>query len=572
MHRIDDHSDYLFDPWRHFGPKRKTFIKKSWAGVFRKFLLNHLPIELILQYFHKYIGRPSKEIYSMVGALILQQMFDLTDEETLEAYCFNEMWHYALDIRDTSDKSMYLANRTLRTYRNFAVQSGLADILFHSLTDKLIQDFKVKTDKQRLDSTHLLSNMKRLNRLNLFVATIGKFLKELKRLLPDRFKSQLDQEQVDPYLKEKGGCFSKVRGDEAKRKLEEVSQDLYMFVKTFETDEQVKALESYHLLRRLLEEQCEVIEENQEEKVQLKPAKEIDCTSMQNPSDPDATYDGHKGTGYQAQIMETYSTDEDEKQLDLITYVEVEAAHERDENTPPQAIEATQERNCAPKILTADAAYGSDENVEKALDEGVEIIAPTKGEPKSKEEKLILEDFTLDEETGIIQSCPNGEEPIEIDDSKEGILKIYFDPAKCETCDHRDYCSGGLDKDNKIQYTPKQARLAQRRVHEESEVFRDTYRWRAGIEATNAKLKQVMGMGRLRVRGLGRVRHAVMLKALGWNIFQVVRAIKACFFVSMELIFIMNPVATVWTICMYTVSYGTRPTYSKAYHKKAFFP
>ena len=47
--------------------------------------------------------------------------------------------------------------------------------------------------------------------------------------------------------------------------------------------------------------------------------------SLQNPSDPDATYSGHKGQGYQVQIMETFSCSEDtaerEQTLNLITHV-----------------------------------------------------------------------------------------------------------------------------------------------------------------------------------------------------------------------------------------------------------
>jgi hypothetical protein len=58
----------------------------------------------------------------------------------------------------------------------------------------------------------------------------------------------------------------------------------------------------------------------------------------------------------------------------------------------------------------------------------------------------------------------------------------------------------GLDADHQLDYTPKQRRLSQRRVAEESDEFREKYRWRAGIEALNAKLKRVMKLGRLRVR------------------------------------------------------------------------
>ena len=46
----------------------------------------------------------------------------------------------------------------------------------------------------------------------------------------------------------------------------------------------------------------------------------------------------------------------------------------------------------------------------------------------------------------------------------------------------------------------------------------------AGIEAVNVKLKRMMGLGRLRVRGLGQVRFAIMLNVLGWNILQAAQA------------------------------------------------
>ena len=38
----------------------------------------------------------------------------------------------------------------------------------------------------------------------------------------------------------------------------------------------------------------------------VKDPKEISSSSLQNPSDPDAGYDAHKGQGYQVQVMETY--------------------------------------------------------------------------------------------------------------------------------------------------------------------------------------------------------------------------------------------------------------------------
>ena len=54
-----------------------------------------------------------------LGALILQQLHDLTDLQATEAVALNIAWHYALDIRRESDA--YLCERTLRNYRTVLV-------------------------------------------------------------------------------------------------------------------------------------------------------------------------------------------------------------------------------------------------------------------------------------------------------------------------------------------------------------------------------------------------------------------------------------------------------------------
>ena len=71
-------------------------------------------------------------------------------------------------------------------------------------------------------------------------------------------------------------------------------------------------------------------------------------------------------------------------------------------------------------------------------------------------------------------------------------------------------------------------RIANRRRYEDSEEFKDRYRWRAGVEATMSEYDRRTGVKHLRVRGLKAVRFSATLKALGVNIFRaaVVRAVN----------------------------------------------
>lgn len=516
----------LIDPFDYLGPKRRELLKTGWSGLFRNSLFDQIPVEELKSCFHDSMGRPTKELRTMLGILLLQQMFDLTDQETIHQFSFNIEWHYALNLSLEDDESKYISERTLRTYRMIVAELGIDQILFRLLTDSLLNKLNIGTKKQRLDSTHIRSDMRRLSRLELFRKTIQKFLKVMLREHARLVKKKVEADLIKRYVGEEKGYFSQVKPSEAKATLQQVAEDLLVLVETFRSHPKISRMGVFGLLQRVLNEQCKVVGEGEEAKVELKDPKEVQSDSLQNPSDPDAGYSGHKGEGYHAQVMETYSDEEAEEgkvQPNLITYIDVEPANCSDKETPPRAIQETQERECAPEELLADSLYGSDENVQKAAEEGVDIITPTMGKPKSKEEMLILDDFTVDEKTGEITSCPAGEAPSDIQ-SKEGGLKTYFDPAVCEGCEHKDYCKVGLDPDHQIGYTPKQLRLAQRRVAEESDEFREKYRWRSGIEALNAKLKRMMKIGRLRVRGLARVRLAVTLKALGWNIFQAARA------------------------------------------------
>jgi hypothetical protein len=70
-------------------------------------------------------------------------------------------------------------------------------------------------------------------------------------------------------------------------------------------------------------------------------------------------------------------------------------------------------------------------------------------------------------------------------------------------------------------------RLAKRRAYEQTEEFKDRYRWRSGSEATMSEYDRKTGVKHLRVRGLKAVRFCATLKAVGVNIFRATAVRKA---------------------------------------------
>ena len=526
MIRVEDHkTGYLFDPWRHLGPKRRRLLDESWAGLYREHILLHLPVEKLARHFKSGFGRPTKELHTALSAVLLQQLFDLTDEETVRTLAFDASWHYALDIPGESDEDKYLSPKTLWTMRKLVADEKLDGALFEDITSRLAKVFEVKTDLQRLDSVHVKSNMRRLGRLKLFQNVIRKFLSNLKRHHPALF-SELDAGMTGRYLSERApGCFSMVKPSEAQAKLAESAADLGRLVELFRERVETKSMSSFKMLLRVFYEQCAVREMPDGVTVtEVIPPREVASDSLQNPSDPDAGYSGHKGQGYSAQVMETYTetADKEEKAetLSLITHVSVTPACVGDGNAVVPALESAAQRDLAPEQLTADSLYGGDENCEAAAEKGVEIVSPVMG--RESEKGLHLSDFEMTD-SGDVAACPAGHAP-ESCVKRSGRYIVCFALALCASCPRVSECPVKRGKKRyELRYNERKARLARRRRAERGPVFRDRYRWRAGVEATMSELDRKTGLKHLRVRGHPAVRLCVKLKAAGVNILRAAR-------------------------------------------------
>jgi hypothetical protein len=246
---------------------------------------------------------------------------------------------------------------------------------------------------------------------------------------------------------------------------------------------------------------------------------------MQNPSDPDATYDGHKGPGYQAQIAETCSQ---ANQQQLITGVEVEPAHRGDQDALTPMLDQLDEYGRTPESLYADTHYGSDENVVAAERRGVDLQSPVGGSAPQNSDDLTVDDFVIDEQTETVERCPNGCRPESSrHDGPTGKTTTVMRSSDCESCSFRRQCP--VDRSGRgyvLRHTPAQRRLAARRAEQKTEAFQVNYAIRAGGESVNSGLKRRTGMGRVRTRGRPRVRMAVMLRCAGWNVLRALTALK----------------------------------------------
>jgi len=512
---VKDHKQLdMFNPFARLGLKRLALLESSWAHLFREEILHNLPAEKLFQFYDEFKGRKTKELYAMLGLVLIQQMEDCNDEQAVQQFAFNLMWQYALNITDESDVASYVSPRTLWNLRDIVARHGLDDELFENVTAALKKLFALDPSKQRLDSVHIFSNMAHLGRIRLFVRTIRTFLTNLKRHHAKEYDALGDI--VLRYDKKSDGAFA-VKPTESAKKLVELGDDCFFLVERFKANKAVCKMDKYKQLVRMFTEQCIVEKDDNGARAVIKANKDVPSDSLQNPSDPDAGYCGHKGKGYQMQVMETYS--EDKSQPNLITHINVEAANESDANALLPAIEDAGNRDLAPSELLADTLYGSDDNVEKAKELGITVIAPVMG---AKEGATALADFTFSD-TDEITACPEQQTPMKRKTGKQGGTTVYFDKAICDRCHRQSECPVKRDKKScAISYDAKSLRLSRRRKLEKEKAFTEKYRYRSGIEGTMSDLDRMTGLKHLRVRGMPQVKLAATLKATGLNILRSV--------------------------------------------------
>jgi hypothetical protein len=494
----------LFQPCFSFSDRLRKKIANSWAEVFRNDVLVHIQEDAFAHLYCDDNGRPNFPIALLVALSLIKELRNLTDAQLFEAFHFDLLVHHALGI---AADEVTVAERTMYNFRARAAGDPAVLQVFEELTDRMLSSLALCTDVQRLDSTQVSSNMVHLSRLALFVQTMERFAAKLTpeqvALLPEAIQER--------YL-ERAGSFADTTGANSRRRLGQAAQDLAFLVDRFEADPQLRDLPAYRLLVRLFREQCAVQDTGGEAVVVLKEPSDIASDSLQAPSDPDATYSHHKGKGYQVQIAETCHPD---NPVELITHVAVEGAHESDHNALLPCIEATHERGIGPGQLLADTSYSSGDNLVASAEKGVDLVAPTPGTVDP--DNLSLADFAFEEDRMDIARCPEGQRPTRQGSNRKGDCQIVrFDASRCQACECEGSCPAGKNNAT-LRFSINDYALALSRAREQTAEFKQFYKLRSGIEATNAALKTAHGFEKLWARGRDRVTFAVLMKTLALN-------------------------------------------------------
>jgi hypothetical protein len=181
--------------------------------------------------YHPDHGRPNRAVETVLGVLILKERFDLTHEEALEQLEFNLLWHHALRLMG---EEAHLPQKTLHNFRVRLMLHDGGRWAVQETTDRIIEALGLRPGKQRLDSTHLISNIALLTRLGLFCETIRLFLGAVQRAYP-KLGQGIPQGLAQRYLTEDGEAthYEDVRSGEGRRRLAVCARDLCRLVDRF---------------------------------------------------------------------------------------------------------------------------------------------------------------------------------------------------------------------------------------------------------------------------------------------------------------------------------------------------
>jgi hypothetical protein len=529
MYKKTSPQQKLFGIETQISPSLRSRLESSWALLFRREIL---PIlfrnEDRYAMLYGTTGRPNFSVARLLGLCLLQEWNDMSDQEALDTMSFDIRWRYALDIHDEED---YLSRRSLVEFRRrLAAQDPdmkLIRTLFDHIRDSAINKLGLSTSNQRLDSTHIISNIRLRGRLALFSNTLTQFLKSL----GEDQVTKVPEVIQEWHAREPEGWFG-LGSSEQKIKLEELAHYLHELIVIFEKD---GLGEPYQLLVRLFCEQCEYTP-GEPARVQIK--KKTEGATLQSPYDPDASC-GHKGPGYSLHITETCNNTG--KQEIIIDY-EVHGAARSDIGKALSVIERLDDAGLKPKALFADGGYPSVPSALKVQEQNIEFMTPV-NRSRLSDDVIGRDRFQFDSE-GFTTLCPMGHRPIDHrilsgNNTTRRSLHAIFDGNTCRSCQMLDHCpvrtpnhrsKGCAARDTvgdfRLEITPEIRLRDEMYARQQTSEWRNRYKVRAGIEATNSELKRAHGIGRLRVRRITKVCLAVACKVIACNIKRWAKALS----------------------------------------------
>lgn len=272
----------------------KKILQDSWAHPFQQIIFPAIDEDRFEVLYSDKPSRPNSLVNVIIGALILKEIFGLSDAELLASIYFDDRFQYALRL--TSEEKPPVSINTFSNFRKrvYAYEKETGRDLIkeevESLSELIAQTLKIDNEKVRVDSFMVASSCRNLSRIELVYTVNANLIKKLNQLdeaaIPENCLSYLDKGH-------KNETIYKTRDKDSESKLDFLlKQSQMLYQAALESDSEISETEEFKLLKRMLGEQTDHddFDDLDPDNIKAKDAKELDSDILQNPSDPDATY------------------------------------------------------------------------------------------------------------------------------------------------------------------------------------------------------------------------------------------------------------------------------------------
>jgi hypothetical protein len=490
-------------------------LDKSWAPAFRKLIFEKIDERRYADLYSRVDSRPNFPVNIWVGLEILKGMFDYTDEELIDQFHFNLLTARALGQDNLGD--ITLSERTIYYNRerllSFEARTGrnLLEEEFQSITDEALAKLKINTQVQRMDSSMVGSFIKQMSRLELIAKILQNFYHDLEKGEQARWK-----ERLGVYIEETAGHLAyQLKRAEVEALLQQLGCWLFEMHQAYANDAEISNLKSYQHVSRLLREQYNIRTGSEKTTIEVKAAKEISAASLQNPADDTATFRYKDGDYYKGDLLNVAETCAPQNPVQLLTDISVYPNLTGDDAILGERIPEIKARTGVTEMVV-DGGYSGEKSETACQKESVTVIPTEVKGRKLPSDEVSLAEFHF--EGNVIVSCPQRQAPQQQIDKSDGHHIVHFAKEVCAQCPRRKSCLVKCGKRcYSLIYNERQVILSRRRQQLGETAYRIKCRLRPAVEGTVSQFKRRLHKGKMRVRGLGRIRNGIILMAIGIN-------------------------------------------------------
>ncbi len=483
----------LFDSFNTLTEREKKFLDKSWAKYFAENIFPKIDERPYAVLYSKKNSRPNTPVNIQVGALLIKEFTNLSDDEILTALMFDIRFQYALHT--TSYIEQPLNDRTLGRFRErcatYEQETGI-DLLrstITSLSGEMAEMMKLDLSLKRMDSMMVASNIKRMSRLELLYTCVANLAKEVLKNTGELPESLLHYTEKD----DRNRVIYHNKSDETAEKISVVLQDAKTLKDLCGTEYDESS--NYQLLLRVLKEQT-VKQEDGTFRLRTKEDGGMNAEILQNPADPEATFRekaGKQNRGYVANVTEVSG-----ENGSIVTDYQYEQNTYSDSQFLKDALETMGEQQEAVTIVT-DGAYPSETARELAETNNVTLEATNLTGRKTED---FLADFEFNESGTRVIKCPGGYTPKSCSCSSNGQCTASFHRSQCESCPYMKQCHPKVNKRTcRKTVSQKSKQRAEQQRHRSSDEFKKMSAFRNGVETIPSILRRKYQVDRMPVRG-----------------------------------------------------------------------